>query len=314
MNGNISQHATIIRDDARRFLKSTSESFDVIVGDLFHPDLIGRSELLSIQQFRRAKERLNDDGVFVQWLALNQFDLPSFKVVLATFRDIFPDAVLFVDGFRLAMVGVNGEFHGIRAIKDNIAKLDAKNSSEITGGEGVWSWAARYWGAIENVPANSIQDEWAPVIEFQLPKAKFNRQNHLNSLLGFLLRNRQSLEQASNKMQLDDGERLYFEQAYAANNLYYQSWMTYFAGKQGESQRLLSMAYAANPDDQWAGFGMADAMFSNLEQAGEQGISKKDALLKILSIRPDHLSALKLLRETYLEAADVAESFRHLGN
>lgn len=305
VNGDIFNKATVIRDDARRFLKVGDKTYDVIVGDLFHPDLVGRSELLSTQQFKRAKRRLSEDGIFVQWLALNQFDLETMKVVLATFKSAFPDAILFIDGFRLAMVGVNGEFHGINSFKNNLHKLTPDSRSELTGGEGLWSWVGRYLGPISNVSMDKIQDEWAPVIEFQLPKTKFNRQNHLFTLLRHLLASRHSLEEALEVLRLTGDEKDYFAQAYMANNLYYQSWMAYFSNKQMESQRLLSTAYANNPDDQWIGFGMADAMFASIEQAKEQGIDRQEALRKILDIRPDHLLALKALREMYINASNI---------
>jgi len=38
VNAHISQHSKIIHDDARRFLRSDQHYYDVIVGDLFHPD------------------------------------------------------------------------------------------------------------------------------------------------------------------------------------------------------------------------------------------------------------------------------------
>ncbi|MDX8391049.1 MAG: fused MFS/spermidine synthase, partial [Mariprofundaceae bacterium] len=84
VNGGVMSKMHVHRDDARRFLRASTAHYDVIVGDLFHPDMVGRANLLSLQQFRRARERLNEDGVFVQWLALNQFDIAMLKVVLKT--------------------------------------------------------------------------------------------------------------------------------------------------------------------------------------------------------------------------------------
>ncbi len=50
VNGNIMDQAQIKRDDARHFLSTTQYNYDVIVGDLFHPDLAGMGSLLSVQQ------------------------------------------------------------------------------------------------------------------------------------------------------------------------------------------------------------------------------------------------------------------------
>jgi len=291
-NNGVMNTLSIVKDDARRYLKSTDKQYDVIVGDLFHPDLVGRSNLLSLQQFTRARQRLTADGVFVQWIALNQFDLETLKVVLATFKKGFPASYIFVDGFRLALIGVRGEIGGATALKSSISKLDTRGLKEITGGEGIWTWLGRYWGPLPESDW-AIQDEWAPVIEFQLPRAKFNRQLDLEKLLKFMYGLRSNYEVAVDELKISATDKPFFESAYQATNLYYQSWIAYFAGQDLESQKLLLAAYAMNPDDQWIGFGLADAMFASLEQAIGSGISEKNALDKILLIRSDHLGVLK---------------------
>jgi len=293
-NNQVSEQLTIIRDDARRYLKSTEKKYDVIVGDLFHPDLVGRSNLLSKQQFKRVAARLKSGGIFVQWLALNQFDVETLKVVLATFKTGFSQSMLFVDGFRLVLVGFNGEMSGVESIKQSLSRLSAAGKSEITGGEGLWTWAGRYWGG---VPANDwgIQDEWAPIIEFQLPQAKFNRQMDLAKLLQFLMSMRASLPAAKVAMKVSEKDAPYFEAGYQATALYYRSWLAYFAGKTRESQELLSAAYSLNPDDQWIGFGVADAMYASIDQAVNGGMDEREALEKILEVRPNHIAALKRL-------------------
>jgi len=294
INLSIHEKTEIVHDDARRFLKSTESQFDVIVGDLFHPDLVGRSALLSLQQFERAKIRLKQDGLFVQWVALNQFDLSTLKVVLSTFNTIFPNAVLYLDGFRLAMVGYNGQAHGLAAMKSSVSPLSSKQLDDITGKEGLFTWVSRYWGKIEEI-GGRVQDEWAPVIEFQLPKAKFNRQIDLVALLNYLQKNRPSVDQAIIELGVTKDDVENFVNSYKANELYYESWISIFAGKQLEGERLLMQAYELNKKDQWVGFGIADSMFSSLEHAKTQGIDELSALKRILSIRADHIDALKAL-------------------
>lgn len=296
----------VVQDDARRFLKATTQSYDVIVGDLFHPDMVGRSALLSLQQFERARMRLNEDGVFVQWLALNQFDLKTLKVVMQTFKTAFSNSVIFMDGFRLALVGFNGQFYGVDGIKQNMTLLDVSGKKAITGGEGIWSWVGRYWGKIPSLNVG-IQDEWAPIIEFQLPKAKFNRQIDLSALLAFMMKNRPNQTVAAAELGITEGDMPQFEQVYMSNEMYMQSWMAYFAGNQQQSQKLLSMAYAANPDDQWIGFGLADAMYNSIGDGMRQGYSEKTILSKILNIRPDHLGALKRFLHFNQKAGNVSE-------
>ena len=124
VNRNVMDQAQTKRDDARHFLITTQSNYDVIIGDLFHPDLAGMGALLSVQQFQRARNHLNDNGVFVQWLALNQFDIQSLRVVLRSFKHVFPDAQLFMDGMHLAMVGTRQQFLRAGAMLANLQSFD----------------------------------------------------------------------------------------------------------------------------------------------------------------------------------------------
>lgn len=298
---------TIYRDDARRYLKVTDKYYDVIVGDLFHPDMVGRSTLLSFQQFERAKFRLADDGVFVQWVSLNQFDLKTLQVVLKTFKEVFPEAVIFMDGFRLGLVGFKGDFGGVPAFKSSLSALSFEQRSEVTGGEGMWTWIGRYWGRIPDLDV-SVQDEWAPVIEFQLPKAKFNRQIDLSELINFLANNRPSIAVAAVELKVGERDRHFFSQVYEASEIYAHSWLALFSGQHQKSQELLSLAYSMNPDNQWAAFGLADAIFASIDSAIQQGYSELEILGKVLEISPKHIDALVRLQLLHLRLGSQEEA------
>ena len=99
------QNAKVYHDDARHFLTATAATYDVVIGDVFHPDLAGVGSLLAVEQFERVRARLAAGGLYVQWLALNQFDPDTLCVVLRSFRAVFPQGQLFLDGMHLAMVG-----------------------------------------------------------------------------------------------------------------------------------------------------------------------------------------------------------------
>ncbi|MEJ1958773.1 MAG: fused MFS/spermidine synthase [Nitrosomonadales bacterium] len=165
LNHDVLQQTKVERDDARHFLSATQNKYDVIIGDVFHPDLVGLSSLLSVQQFQRARNRLNENGLFVQWLAINQFDEESLNVILRSFRRVFPDAQLFLDGMHLALVGPRQKFTGAAAMLHNIQRMSATQQDAATVGEGAWTWLGRYWGPIAESDG-AVQDEWAPVLEF----------------------------------------------------------------------------------------------------------------------------------------------------
>lgn len=312
VNGNVSEKMRIVRDDARHFLQSDNDHFDVIVGDLFHPDLVGRSALLSRQQFQRARGHLLKGGVFVQWLALNQFDVSNLQVVLNTFKQVFPDAVIFVDAFRLAMVGVrDGEVTSERLFA-NLQRLSSGQIETVTGGEGPWTWLGRYWGTIPTLDV-PIQDEWAPVIEYQLPGARYSGGLDLSQVLSWLVSIRPGLALAAEQLKMSDYDFPQFEPAYAATELAHRSWLALLQEQSAEGQRLLPLAYQANPKDRWVGFALADAVLIDRAAAQARGLSEQQLLEAVLRIRPDHIEALRRLWHLSESSGNTAQAslYRH---
>ena len=306
VNKNILHHTCVVRDDARRFLRADQHFYDVIVGDLFHPDLAGHSALLSVQQFARAKARLADGGLFVQWLALNQFDAPSLAVVLRSFRHVFPEAVLFIDGFRLALVGPQGNLPGAPAMLANLQRLTNDAQHQATGDEGPWTWLGRYWG---HIPAGSgpLQEEGAPHIEFSLPRARYQGGLDLVPLLTKLLQDRPSLKEAAQALKVPPTDQPDFERAYSATELALRGWLATLQGND-EGTRLLRLAYQANPQDRWIGFALADSMLATLPQALSRGMDERQALHTILAIRPDHAEVLRALWHLERAAGNSTEA------
>jgi spermidine synthase len=292
VNGGVTDKLHIVRDDARHYLQSDRHSYDVIIGDLFHPDLVGRSALLSRQQFARAQQRLAPGGIFVQWLALNQFDVANMQVVLRTFKSVFPEAVMFVDAFRLAMVGVNGETLNAAQMLSNVQRLDAAQADAATGGEGVWTWLGRYWGPVPEL-AVPLQDEWAPVIEYQLPGVRYGGGLDLSKLLSWLLSVRPTIQQAATQLAVAETDFVSFERAFAATGLAHRSWVALLQDRGAEGQRLLPLAYQANPNDRWIGFALADAVLADRAAARARGLAERQLLESVLRIRADHTEALR---------------------
>lgn len=301
----------VVHDDVRRFLRVDDARYDVIIGDVFHPDLVGRSALLSVQQFQRARERLADGGLFVQWLALNQFDLGALQTVLRSFREVYPRAVLFLDGFRLAMVGPKNELEGAKDLLARLAALPHAARAARTGGEGVWSWIGRYWGPID-VPRGATQQEWWPRIEYSLPRVRYRSETALLPLMQWLDAHRASEDEVAQTFAVPAAQRETLERAYVAAEFGLGSWLADLAGHEAEAARLIRYAYEANPSDRWISLGLADRMMATIERASAAGLDRRRALLAILKVRPDHPEALRALWHLEQTAgdADSADTYR----
>ena len=308
VNDNVGEKARLFLEDGRRFLKRSQKTYDIIVGDLFHPDLIGRGDLLSIQSFQQAKKKLSSNGVFVQWIALNQFDEYSFRVIENTFASVFEHGYIFVDGFRVALVGKNEQLN-LAAVFKIFEKLDDSQKDYISGGEGIETWFSRYWRKVKRDSRLPVQDLWSPVVEFALPRIRFKQEENFRNLTLALLRSRDSFETyIKDLFQLPIKSPMSLENAYKASSLNMALWLAESGGKMEESQRMVQLAYGLNPLDRWSGFALADRLYGSQSAATEAGYSKEQALAKVLSIRPDHVEALEDLLALYREGGNQAEA------
>lgn len=307
VNGGVIEHLQVIHDDARRYLMRTNQNYDVIIGDLFHPDLVGRSALLSVQQFTRVKAHLQDDGLFVQWLALNQFDQKSLDVVLRSFAQVYPDAVIFVEGFRLALVGPKGEWLGAPAVESNLNRMSQSDRDSLLGGEGVDTWLGRYWGRIKQSDG-PVQDELRPYIEFSLPHARYGGGVDLALLLEGLLALRPDVDVAARELGVDESRLKGFSRGFIATELAMRSWYATLQGDDKEGSRLMNYAYQANPKDRWAGYALADAMILALPELRQQGVDEKTVLAAVLKIRPEHVTALQAMAALSKKQGDYEQA------
>jgi spermidine synthase len=240
----------VSQDDARHYLSAHAQSYDVIVGDLFHPDLAGVSSLLSVQQFARARARLNPDGLFVQWVALNQLDQTSLQVVLRSFRQVFPQGQMFLDGMHLALLGPRDQWTGLSGLTRHWQDLTPLQRQNATANEGSLVWAGRYWGPIPQ-SAGPVQDEWSPLIEFTIPRLYYGHGENLTQTLDWVARQRPRVEQAAQLLAVPAGQRAAFERAYIGTDLWFHGMLATLSNQPEQAKKFLGMAQMAHPEDYW---------------------------------------------------------------
>lgn len=85
----------LIIDDARTYLRVTPTRYDMIVSEPSHPWVPGVANLFTREFFELGRDRLNDDGIFVQWLQIYQLSTNSLRSVLATFHETYPHVFVF---------------------------------------------------------------------------------------------------------------------------------------------------------------------------------------------------------------------------
>jgi spermidine synthase len=85
----------IVYDDARHFVLTTKDKFDIITSDPIHPWVKGTATLYSKEYFELVKQHLNPGGVITQWVPLYESDFDTVKSELATFFDVFPNGTIW---------------------------------------------------------------------------------------------------------------------------------------------------------------------------------------------------------------------------
>jgi spermidine synthase len=97
----------IIYDDARHYLLTTTEKFDIIASDPLDVFVKGTAALYSKEYFEAVKQHLNPGGMFSLYVPLYETDVPTIKSELETFFQAFPHATVWSntrDGLGYDMV------------------------------------------------------------------------------------------------------------------------------------------------------------------------------------------------------------------
>jgi spermidine synthase len=90
-----SPRTRFVYDDARHFVLTTREKFDVITSDPIHPWVRGSATLYTREYFEHVKARLNPGGVVTQWVPLYESTEDVVKSEIATFFEVFPDGSIW---------------------------------------------------------------------------------------------------------------------------------------------------------------------------------------------------------------------------
>jgi spermidine synthase len=82
----------LVAADARRWVRTHAERYELIVADNFHPARSGSGALYTVEHFQAVRTRLTADGLFCQWLPLHQLDLATLRSIVHSFTTVYPGA------------------------------------------------------------------------------------------------------------------------------------------------------------------------------------------------------------------------------
>ncbi|HUI82372.1 MAG TPA: fused MFS/spermidine synthase, partial [Bryobacteraceae bacterium] len=120
----------IVYDDARHYVLTTPEHFDIITSDPIHPWVKGAATLYSKEYFEMVKSHLNPGGLVTQWVPLYQSDMATVRSEIATFLSVFPNATIWNndisgEGYDVVLVGQVGPARiDIAQLEQRLARPD----------------------------------------------------------------------------------------------------------------------------------------------------------------------------------------------
>jgi spermidine synthase len=100
----------VVYDDARHYVATTTERFDIITSDPIHPWVKGAAALYSKEYFELCKERLTPGGIVTQWVPLYEASFETVKAGIATFFEAFPKGSIWSndqkgEGYDVILLG-----------------------------------------------------------------------------------------------------------------------------------------------------------------------------------------------------------------
>ncbi len=124
----VNPKTTITYDDARHYLMTSTEKFDIIASDPLDVFVKGTAALYSREYFEAVKRHLNPGGFFTLYVPLYETDEITIRSELATFFDAFPNGTVWAnnrDGLGYDTVFM-GQLEPLKINLDDVEKRFAQ--------------------------------------------------------------------------------------------------------------------------------------------------------------------------------------------
>ena len=173
----------VVIDDAKSYFARSSVRYDVIVSEPSNPWVSGVSSLFTREFYRRVKQQLADEGVFVQWLQTYEFSDALMATILRALDAEFPDYVVYAANDS-DMIIVASPRRVPRVSEDAVTRWPAMRAllarfridtpqeieaRRVAGRNAIRAVLPRL-GAGEN-------SDYFPIVDQQAPMARFTRSN-----------------------------------------------------------------------------------------------------------------------------------------
>ena len=172
-----------IIDDGRNYMVASDRTYDVIISDIYHPDVAGIGNLYAREYYEAIRKRLDSDGLYAQWVTLYQMGPRELQSVVATMAEVFPHVTVWTPMFiwpgEVALIlGSNDE---LMVDERRIAALleDERIADDIFEGSDALSLLSSYIMDEKTfkdfLDRAVINTDDYPFIEYSAPKKRWSR-------------------------------------------------------------------------------------------------------------------------------------------
>jgi len=164
-------------DDARNFLLTSRDKFDLIISEPSNPWIAGVATLFTDEYYAAVRAHLAPDGNFVQWVQGYSLDPADLRMVLATVSRHFPETTLWhvqvVDFMVLARMDTRPmNFNRMRQLWQNTALREDFAPLELRHPEGILAYYSLDDEAVRKLGAGSVLNtDDRTLLEYHAPRS-----------------------------------------------------------------------------------------------------------------------------------------------
>jgi spermidine synthase len=164
-------------DDARNFLLTSRDKFDLIISEPSNPWIAGVATLFTDEYYAAVRAHLAPDGSFVQWVQGYSLDPADLRMVLATVSRHFPETTLWhaqvLDFMVLARLDTRPmNFNRMRQLWQNTALREDFAPLELRHPEGILAYYSLDDDAVRKLGAGSVLNtDDRTLLEYHAPRS-----------------------------------------------------------------------------------------------------------------------------------------------
>jgi len=175
LNAMDNKKVTLVEEDGRNFLLTTNRKFDFISSEPPPPSNAGIVSLYSSEYYRLNSKRLAKGGIVSQWIPLHHLSEDDFKMLVASFIDVFPYTSMWYTKWDAIMIGSNEEIDiDFVRVREGMKNRDVAASLEGIGVTNAFQLIANFMMGRDQMEefiegVDPLHDD-RPVVEFSAPR------------------------------------------------------------------------------------------------------------------------------------------------